>query len=194
MKTVNISKCAELVLKIRHSTSSNISWALFLSRRYTLGLVCRFSSLGRINDDKDNQYDLNKLVITWSSFNAVVLGNKSSTQQLLDWGRRGRHVPRAAWHKKRPVGENGTGQIMSITVDRAAILARLWQVHITSHNLMHMGKLLRLTYLERFLNNSRKSNSVQSNHSDQSQQEKQRDKHRSNYMWLAQSVTKCFDS
>ena len=32
--------------------------------KFDMGLVCRFSSLGRINDDNDNQYELNKLVIT----------------------------------------------------------------------------------------------------------------------------------
>ena len=136
--------------------------------KFDMGLVCRFSSLERINDDNNNQYELNKLVITWSSFNAVVLDNNSSTQHSLDWRRRGRHVSRSAWHKSRPVGEEWYGSDHKRNRWHSGNIS---EALTSSHNLMHMGQLLRLRYLERFLNNSWKSNSVQSYHSDQSQEE-----------------------
>lgn len=136
MKTINMNACAKLMQKRKHLPPNKMAWVRFHSRCYIWFSFADFS-LGRLSNDHDN-YDLDKLVITWSPFLAVVLDTDSHKQQFLDWGHRGRRFPSSAWHnwEKRAKGEEwyeSDHNDKSVSLDRGAIFAKPWQVHITLH-------------------------------------------------------------
>ena len=138
METMNMNACAKLMQKRKHSPPTDVAWVRFLSRCY-IWFSFVDSSLGRLNNDNDN-YDFDKLEITWSRIFTVVLDTDSNTQQFLDWGHRGRRFPSSARHnwEKRPKGEE-------------------W--HEADHMQSRISHCTCNKHLERLLNDSRKSNS-----------------------------------